>query len=118
MKNDVWDVVLRPEGMSVVTSKWICKIKHATNGSIEKYKTRFVAHGFSQREGIDYEETFDPVARYTSIRAIMALDAKLGWKIHQMDVKTTFLNGVFEEEVCMEKPLGFETHDRKTHVCN
>jgi hypothetical protein len=73
MKNDVWDIVLRPEGKSVVTSKWIYKIKHAADGSVEKYKTRFVARGFSQVEGIDYEETFSPVARYTSIRTIIAL---------------------------------------------
>ena len=116
MKNDVWDVVPRPERKSVVTSKWIYKIKHAADGSIEKYKARFVARGFSQKEGIDYEETFAPVARYTSIRAIMALAAKLGWKLHQMDVKTTFLNGVVEEEVYVEQPLGFETHDRETRV--
>ena len=68
MKNDAWDVVPRPEGNSVVTSKRIYKIKHATDGSIEEYKERFVAHGFSQKEGIDYEETFAPIARYTSIR--------------------------------------------------
>ena len=94
MKNDVWDVVLRPEGKSVVASKWIYKIKHVANGSIEKCKARFMARGFSQKEGIDYEETFAPVARYTSIRAIMALAAKIGWNQHQMDMKTTFLNGV------------------------
>ena len=58
MKNDVWDVVSRPEGKSVVTSKWIYKIKHDADRSIEKYKARFVARGFSQKEGIDYEETF------------------------------------------------------------
>ena len=66
MKNDVCDVVPRPEGNSVVTSKWIYKIKHAADGSIDKYKARFVACGFSQEEGIDYEETFSLVARYTS----------------------------------------------------
>ena len=60
MKNDVWDIVPKPEGKSRVSSKWIYKIKHAANGSIEKYKTRFVARGFSQKEGIDYEETFAP----------------------------------------------------------
>ena len=99
MNNDVWDVVPRPEGKSVVTSKWIYKIKHATDGSIEKYKARFVARGFSQKEGIGYEKTFAPVARYTSIRTILALVAVMKWKIHQMDVKTAFLNGVVEEEV-------------------
>jgi hypothetical protein len=67
LKNDVWDVVPRPEGKSVVTSKWIYKIKHVVDGSIEKYKARFVARGFSQIEGVDYDETFAPVARYTSI---------------------------------------------------
>ena len=78
---------------------------------------RFVACGFSQKEGIDYEETFAPVARYTSIRLVVALAAVMKWKIHQMDVKTTFLNGVVEEEVYVEQPLGFETCDKQTHVC-
>ena len=72
MKNDVLDVVPRLEGKSIVTSKWIYKTKHAANGSIEKYKARFVAHGFSQKEGIDYEETFAHVARYTSIKSVLA----------------------------------------------
>ena len=91
MKNDVWDVVPRLEGKSVVTSKCIYKIKHAANGSIEKYKERFVARCFSQKEGIDYEETFAPIARYTSIKSVLALAIVMKWKIHQMDVKTTFL---------------------------
>ena len=117
MKNDVWDVSLRPEGKSVVTSKWIYKIKHDADGSIEKYKARFVARGFSQKEGIDYEETFAPIARYTSIRSVLSLAVVMKWKIHQMDVKTNFLNGVVEEEVYVEKPLSFETHDRESHVC-
>ena len=93
------------------------KIKHVVDGSIEKYKARFVARGFSQKEGIDYEETFAPIARYTSIRTIIALAAKMKWKLHQMDVKTTFLNGVIQEEVYIEQPQGFEVEDRKTHVC-
>jgi hypothetical protein len=78
---------------------------------------RFVARGFSQKEGIDYEETFAPVARYTSIRATMAIAAKMGWKLHQMDIKTVFLNGVIEEEVYVEQPEGFEIHDSQTYVC-
>jgi hypothetical protein len=78
MKNDVWDIVLRPEGKSVVTYKWIYKIKHTVDGSIERHKTRFVATGFSQVEGIDYEETFAPVARYTSIRMIISPATSMG----------------------------------------
>jgi hypothetical protein len=91
IKNDVWEIVPRSNSKDVVSSRWIFKIKHTTDGSIEKYKARFVARGFSQKEGIDYEEPFAPVARYTSIRAIIALAAKMKWKLHQMDVKTTFL---------------------------
>jgi hypothetical protein len=117
MQNDVWDVVLRPKEKSVVSSKWIYKTKHVADGSIEKYKARFVARGFSQKEGIDYEENFSPVARYTSIRTILSLAAMMKWKVHQMDVKIAFLNGEIKEEVYVEQPLGFETHDRETHVC-
>ena len=117
MKNDVWNVVPRPEGKSIVTSNWIYKINHAADGRIEKYKARFVACGFSQKEGRDYVETFAPVARYTSIRSIFALAAVMKWKVHQMDAKTSFLNGVVEEEVYVEQPLSFETHDRETHAC-
>ena len=81
MKHDVWDIVPKPEGKIIVSSKWIYKIKHAADESIEKYKARFVARGFSQKEGIDYEETFAPVARYTSIRAIMALASMMKWDL-------------------------------------
>jgi hypothetical protein len=101
----------------VVTSKWVYKIKHAVDGSIDKYKARFVAREFSQHEGEDYDETFAPVVRYTSIRAIICLAAFMGWSLHQMDVKITFLNRVIEEEVYIEKPQGFEVHPRETHVC-
>ena len=117
LKNDVWDIVPRPEGKSIVTSKWIYKIKHAADGSVEKYKARFVARGFSQKEGIDYDETFAPVARFTSIRTIIALAVAVGWKLYQTDVKTAFLNGEIEEEVYIEQPDGFEVHGKETHVC-
>jgi hypothetical protein len=102
MKNDVWDIVLRPEGKFVVTSKWIYKIKNVADGSVKKYKARFVARGFSQVERIDYEETFSHVARYTSILTIIALSTSMGWRLHQMDVKTSFLNVEIEEEVYIE----------------
>jgi hypothetical protein len=101
----------------VVTSRWLYKLKHAADGSIEKYKSLFVARGFSQIEGVDYDETFVPVSRYTSIRAVISIAIEMGWKIHQMDVKTTFLNGLIEEEVYIENPLGFEVHGRESHVC-
>ena len=101
----------------MVSSKQICKIKHASDGSVEKFKARFVARGFTQKEGIDYEETFAPVPRYTSIRAIISLAFVLGWKLHQMDVKTTFQNGKIEQEVFVEQPDGFVLHNKDTHIC-
>jgi hypothetical protein len=116
IKNDVWEIVPRPKSKDVVLSKWLFKTKHAADGRIEKYKARIVARGFSQKEGIDYEEKFTPMARYTLIRTIIALAAKMKWKLHQMDVKTTFLNGVIKEEVYIEQPQGFEVEDRKSHV--
>jgi hypothetical protein len=66
---------------------------------------------------VDYDDTFAPVARYTSIREVISITAEMGWKIHQMDVKTTFLNGIIQEEVYIEQPLGFEVHGRESHVC-
>ena len=98
-RNSAWEIVPRLVGKSVVGSRWIYKVKQAADGSIEKYKARFVARGFSQIEGIDYEETFAPVAWYSSIQTILALSAQMGWHIHKMDVKTALLNGIIEEEV-------------------
>jgi hypothetical protein len=116
-KNDVWEVVPRPEDKRVVGSKWIYKAKHAAHESVDKYKACFVTKGFSQREGVDYEETFAHVARYSSIRAVISLAAEKGRRVHQMDVKAAFLNGVVEEEVYVEHPEGFEVGSRETHVC-
>ena len=104
VRNSAWKIVLRSEGKSVVGFRWIYKVKQVVDGSVEKYKARFFAQGFSQIEGIDYEETFAPVTRYSSIRMILSLSAQMGWHIHQMDVKTVFLNGVIEEEVYIEQP--------------
>jgi len=108
---------LRPKGKSVVTSRWLYKTKYAADGNIEKHKARSVVRGFSQIEGADYDETFTPVVRYTYIRSIIDIAAEMGWRIHQMDVKTVFLNGFIEEEVYIEQPQGFEVLGRESHVC-
>ena len=100
------------EGKSVVTSRWLYKIKHGADGIIEKYKARFVARGFSQKEGVDYDETFAPVAWYISIRSIIAIASAMGWKLHKMDVKTAFLNGIIEEEVYIKQPEGLSSMER------
>jgi hypothetical protein len=115
--NDVWDVLPRPVGKLVVTSTWLYKTKIVVDGSIENQKARFVAQGFSQIEGVDYEETSTPVARYTSIRTIIYIAVEMGWGIYQRDVKTTFMNGFIEEEVFIVQPQGFAVSDMETHVC-
>eukprot|EP00253_Pinus_taeda_P024974 PITA_24974 len=99
VRNNVWDVVSRPENKSVVSSRWLYKVKQDADGSLEKHKARFVTRGFSQIEGIDYDEIFYPIARYSSIRSMLVLSAHMGWKIHQMDVKIAFFkkNGKIEE---------------------
>ena len=117
VRNNVWDVVQRPEEKSMVSSRGLYKVKQPIDGSVEKHKARFVALGFSQIEGIDYDETFSPVSTYSSIKSMLALSAQMGWKIHQMDVKSAFLSGKIEEEVYIEKLEGFETFDHKSHVC-
>jgi hypothetical protein len=117
MKNDVWEVVPQPEGKSVIGSRWIYKIKHCVDGSVDKFKARFVAKGFSHKEGIDFSKTFAPVARYSSIRVMISIAVELGWQIHQTNVKIVFLNGVIEEEIYIEQPEGFEVHSRASHVC-
>ena len=81
MKNDSWDIVPKLQGKSVVSPKWIYKIKHAVDGSVDKYKARFVVIGLCQKEGIDYEEKFVLVARYNSIRTIMALASMMKWSL-------------------------------------
>ena len=82
VRNNAWEIVPRPEGKSVVGSRWIYKVKQAADGSVEKYKAKIFARGFSHIEGIDYEETFAPVARYSSIQTILALSMQMGWNIH------------------------------------
>ena len=90
-KNHTWDLVTLPLRQSVVGCKWTYKIKTHFDGSIERYKARLVIKGFTQEYGIDYEETFTPVARISSIRALLAVDAARKWDLFQMDVKNAFL---------------------------
>jgi len=101
VSNSVWDMV-RPENKSVVSSHWLYKVKQAADGIMEKHKARFISCGFSQVKGIDCDETFSLVTRYSSIISMLALSVKMGWKIHQMDVRTAFHNGQIEEELYIE----------------
>ena len=107
MKNGAWELVELPPGKNIVTCKWVFKTKHDSNGDIVRFKARLVARGFSQAFGIDYFETYAPVAKLTTYRTIFALAALEQWEIHGMDVITAFLLGKLDEEIYMAQPEGF-----------
>ena len=109
MLNQTWVLSDLPPGAKPIGCKWIFKKKLNTNGSIDKFKARLVAKGYKQRQGVDYFDTYAPVARISSIRCLIALASIHNLVIHQMDVKTTFLNGDLEEEIYMEQPECFIT---------
>ncbi|KAK9128999.1 hypothetical protein Syun_017796 [Stephania yunnanensis] len=115
--NDVWDLVELPKGAKAIGCKWIFKTKKDSLGNIERYKARLVAKGFTQKEGIDYKETFSPVSKKDSLRIILALVAHFDFELQQMDVKTAFLNGQLEEEVYMKQPEGFSSIGNENLVC-
>jgi transposase InsO family protein len=108
-KNKTWELVHLPPGKQPVGCKWVFTIKHTPEGKVDRYKARLVAKGYTQTYGIDYEETFAPVAKMNSVRTLISCAVNLDWEIYQMDVKNAFLHGDLQEEIYMEIPPGFET---------
>uniref|UniRef100_A0ACD5WTY3 Uncharacterized protein n=1 Tax=Avena sativa TaxID=4498 RepID=A0ACD5WTY3_AVESA len=105
--NNTWSLTDLPAGHRLIGLKWVYKIKRDADGSVAKHKARLVAKGYVQREGVDFDEVFAPVARLDSVRLLIAIAAKLDWKLHHLDVKSAFLNGELAEEVYVAQPPGF-----------
>src|ERR1700722_10457063 len=116
-KAGTFTLVPLPRNRTAIGCKWVFKTKRGADGSITKHKARLVAKGFLQRYGVDYDETYAPVARYPSIRAVLALTAHYDWELHQMDVKSAYLNGDLEEDIYMAQPEGCEAAGQQHLVC-
>ena len=116
-RNHTWEVIDREPHMRPITTKWIYKLKMGMTGKPDKLKARVVARGFQQIEGIDYNDIFSPVVRWSTIQIIFVLTAKYNWPLHHMDVITAFLNGTLEDDVIMEIPDGFPSANDPMKVC-
>ena len=115
--NSVWELVDLPESVRPIGCKWIFKKKRGVDGKVETFKARIVAKGYAQKEGVDYEETFSPVAMLKSIRILLSIAASLDYEIWQMDVKTAFLNVYLDESIYMMQPEGFIVEGQEHKLC-
>jgi len=112
-----WQLVKRPTNTNIVGCRWVFREKHDAEGKVAKYRARIVARGFTQEFGVDYEETFAPVAKLPSIRAVIALAIQHSWELHQMDVKSAYLNGDLDKTIYMEIPPGYNPPNSEGKVC-
>ena len=106
-KNDTWEFATLPTGKNIIGVKWVYKLKKNAKREVERYKARLVVKGYSQRQGIDYDEVFALIAHLETIRLLISLAAQNQWRIFQMDVKSAFLNGYLEGELYVEQPIGY-----------
>jgi Reverse transcriptase (RNA-dependent DNA polymerase) len=116
-KNHTWQLVSLPKGRKTVGCKWVFTVKYGPTGFVDRYKAILVAKGFTQIYGIDFQETFSPVAKLNTIRILLSLAANLDWPLHQFDVKNIFLHGELEEEIYMEIPPGYSHSGSQSLVC-
>ena len=115
-RNKVWNLVSKPQNQSIIGTRWVFRNKLDEEGKVVRNKARLVAQGYNQQEGIDYDETFAPVARLEAIRILLAFASHKNIKLFQMDVKSAFLNGFLNEEVYVHQPPGFENSIKPNHV--
>ncbi|KAL5802512.1 hypothetical protein ACOSQ4_030817 [Xanthoceras sorbifolium] len=115
-KNNTWELTSLPEGKKSIGVKWVYKTKYKFDGQVDKLKAGLVVKGYKQKPGIDYYEVFAPVARMDTIRMVIVLAAQKKWKIHQMDVKSAFLNGFLNEQVFVEQPASYVKKDHEDKV--
>ena len=115
-RNKVWQLVTRPKNGVVIGTKWVFRNKLDESGLVVRNKAKLVAKGYSQEEGIDFEESYTPVARLEAIRILLAFASYMNFKLFQMDVKSAFLNGYLNEKVYVEQPLHFEEKDQSRYV--
>jgi len=115
--NATWELVVLSKDKKVIGCKWVYKIKHNADGSVNRYKERLVAKGYAQTYGIDYEKTYNLVAKMTTVKTIIAMVVTKGWSLHPMDVMNVFLHGDLQEQVYMEQPLGYVDQTHLNLVC-
>jgi hypothetical protein len=117
LANNTWDLLPRPPRANVVTGKWVFKHKFKADGSLERYKARWVLRGFTQRPGVDFAETFSPVVKPATVRTVLSLALSRSWPIHQLDVNNAFLQGTLSETVYCAQPAGFEDSAHPDFIC-
>ena len=116
-QNNTWTLVPKPPGVNVVSGKWVFRHKFHADGTLARYKARWVCRGFSQQHGVDFDETFSPVVKPSTIRVVLSLAVSSSWPIHQLDVKNAFLHGTLNETVYCQQPSGFENSSSPDFVC-
>ena len=115
-RNEVWELIPRDDSNKVIGTKWVFRNKLDEDGNITKNKVRLVAKGYIQEEGIDYDDTYAPVAKLEAIRLLLAYASCMKFKLYQMDVKSALLNGLIKEYVYVEQPPGFEDYKFPKHI--
>lgn len=117
LSNNTWSLVPKPPGRNIVSGKWFFRHKLKEDGTLDRYKARWVVRGFTQRPGVDYGETYSPVVKSATIRTILTIASSRDWPVHQLDVNNAFLHGILDEHIYARQPAGFIDSTHADHVC-